>query len=312
MIKVPASGFSRKGGHGQGHGRGQARSARFLNRYPVLLVVPVSALFLGISLAYATGLAGSWGDISGARAAAAVAGVALGAALAIAAVLGQRQGGGAPWLIVLAVLLIAGFIVTRNEVAPAANDAGKVTTQFEAAVFAFCATLWCLSGLGFLGLLPRLWRSRMAFSQPGPSMHITRAPHWSDASAAPIALSEWLRFTESRDDLRACDSRQPELAERRAVTDRQARASRDLIATRPDLIARNPELAQVLPSGFEVSTYAYERDDGSRLYLTWFNGEIVVAGLRRDRAGDIARMQPVAWALAAHLVDEDGTVYEPA
>jgi hypothetical protein len=41
------------------------------------------------------------------------------------------------------------------------------------------------------------------------------------------------------------------------------------------------------------------------------NGEIVIAGLRRDRAGDVERVQPIAWSLGAHLVDDNGKVYEP-
>jgi drug/metabolite transporter (DMT)-like permease len=55
-------------------------------------------------------------------------------------------------------------------------------------------------------------------------------------------------------------------------------------------------------------TFAYERGDGSRMYLTWFNGEIVIAGVGRDRARDVASMQPIAWSLGAHLADNDGKV----
>jgi hypothetical protein len=46
------------------------------------------------------------------------------------------------------------------------------------------------------------------------------------------------------------------------------------------------------------------------LYLTWFNSEIVVAGIGQDYAGDIACMQPIAWALGARLIGDDGTVYD--
>ncbi len=99
-------------------------------------------------------------------------------------------------------------------------------------------------------------------------------------------------------------------ARRLAVRERQLRASQDLILTRPDLIARNPDLARALPPGFPIYTFTYERGDGSRMYLTWFNGEIVIAGLGRDRASDVASMQPIALSLGAHLVDDNGKVYE--
>ncbi|HEX9520584.1 MAG TPA: hypothetical protein VF940_30940 [Streptosporangiaceae bacterium] len=88
------------------------------------------------------------------------------------------------------------------------------------------------------------------------------------------------------------------------------RASRQLIATRPDLVARNPGLLPWLPPQLPGETFAYERGDGSRMYLTWFNSEIVVAGVSRDRMADVAHIQPIAWALAARLVDDDGLVYE--
>jgi hypothetical protein len=315
---VPAGGFRR------GRGRREARGARFLSRYPVLLVVPLSALFLGIGYAYAAGLAGSWSYIHGAKAAAVFVGAVVGVGLVVATFIGARQGV-TPWLLVPGAVLVAGLVVTRNQIAPSVGSAGRVTTGFEAAVFALLSVVWCVASIAFLGLLPRMWRARMAFTRPERGLHITRAPHWSEASTAPIPLVEWRQFAESRDDLAAFDPRaqgqspaspdEPakdgKAARRLAVMERQLRASQDLIMTRPDLIARNPDLARALPPGLRTDTFAYQRRDGSRMYLTWFNGEVVVAGLGRDRASDVASMQPIAWSLGAHLVDDNGTVYEP-
>jgi hypothetical protein len=276
----------------------------------------MSAMCLAIGYAYAAGLAGSWSDIHGARATAVLGGAALGIALASVSISGCRQGVYA-WLMVVGVMLIAGFAVTRQQIAPPAGSAGKVSTSFEAAVFALCCVLWCVPAFVFLWALPRMWRARMAFSRHERGLHITRAEHWSEASSAPIPLSEWLQFTQHRDDLTAYFPREPEggagpgrrAARRLAVTQRQLLASREWIVSRPDLIARDPDLARFVPPG-QVHAFASERGDGSRMYLTWVSGQIVIAGVGKDRAGDIASMQPIAWALGARLVDDDGTVYE--
>lgn len=298
--------------------RGEAPGVRFASRYPVVWLVP-AAICVGIGYAYAAGLAGSWSDIHGAKAMAVYAGAALAIALVIAAVIGYRQGA-TILLVVPAVVLVVGFVITRPQVTPpAVGPMGKVTTPFETAVFALCSVLWFLSALVFVGMVPRMWRARRAFSRHDRSLHITRAAHWNEASATPIPLTEWLQFAEPRDDMTAYDPRDPlagggldgKAARRLTVKERQLRASQQLIATRPDLIARDPDLARFVPPGL-VHTFAYQRGDGSRLYLTWFNGEIVIAGVGKDRAGDVARMQPIAWSLGAHLVDDDGKVYEHA
>jgi MFS family permease len=280
-------------------------------------------LFLGLGYAYAARLAGSWSDIHGAKTAFVFAGAAVGVGLVSAAIIGARQGTG-PWLLVPGVVLVAGIIVTRPQIAPAVGSAGKITTGFEAALFALLSVVWCVSSIAFLGLLPRMWRARKAFSRTKHGLHITRAPHWSAAPSTPIPLVEWRKFAESRDDLAAFDplaqdqslaspggpARDGKAARRMAATERQLQASQDLILTRPDLIARNPDLARALPPGMPIYTFTYARDDGSRMYLTWFNGEIVIAGVGRDRAGDVERMQPIAWSLGAHLEDDKGKVYE--
>jgi hypothetical protein len=299
---LPANASRRK------RGQGEARGARFVSRYPVLLMVPLSALFLGLAYAYAARLAGSWSGIHGAKAVAVFAGAALGVGLVSAAVVGARQNT-RPLLLVPAVVLIAGLVVTRAQIAPAVGSAGKITTGFEAAVFALLSVVWCACAFLFVALLPRMWRVRKLFNRPGRGLHITRAQHWRAASSTPIPLAEWQRFAESRDDLAAFD---PLPDDQPLVKERQLRASQNLIRTRPDLIARNPDLARALPLGFPVHTFTYRRGDDSEMYLTWFNGEVVVAGLGRDWPGDVARMQPIAWALGAHLVDDNGKAYEPA
>lgn len=299
-------------------GRGEARGARFLSRYPVLFVVPVFALCLGLGYAYAARLADQWSDIHGAKAAVVFAGAALGAGLVSAAVVGARRNA-RPLLLVPGVVFIAGLVITRQQIAPSVGSAGKITTGFEAAVFALLSVVWCVSAFLFLALLPRMWRVRKFFDRPGRGLHITRAQHWSEASSAPIPLAEWRQFAESRDDLAALEplpEDQPLVSVGGPASDgkaaRRLRASQNLFATRPDLIARNPDLARALPLGFPVHTFTYQRGDGSKMYLTWFNGEIVIAGLGQDRAGDIGSMQPIALSLAAHLVDDNGRVYERA
>jgi len=269
-------------------------------------MVPMSALGLGLGYAYASRLADQWSGIHGAKTAAVFAGAALGVALMGAAVRGARKNTRA-LLLVPAVVFIAGLVVTRQQIAPSVGSAGKITTGFEAAVFALVSVVWCLSAFAFLALLPRMWRARKLFSRPGRGLHITRAQHWSEASSAPISLDEWRQFAESRDDLAVFD---PSAKDQALVSERQVRATQNAIVARPDLIARNPDLASALPLGFPVHTFTYQRGDGSKMYLTWFNGEIVIAGLGRDSVGDIASMQPIAWSLAAHLIDEDGKVYE--
>jgi hypothetical protein len=279
---------------------------------------------LGLSYAYSARLADQWSGIHGAKTAAVFAGAAVGVALMGAAVIGARQNARL-LLLVPAVVFFAGLVITRQQIAPAVGSAGKITTGFEAAVFALLSVVWCLTAFAFLALLPRMWRARKLFSRPGRGLHITRAQHWSEASSAPISVAEWRQFAESRDDLAAFEpvaedqslaslggpAKDGKAARRLAVRARQVRATRNAIVNRPDLIARNPDLAiRALPRGFPVHTFTYQRGDGSKMYLTWFNGEIVIAGLGKDRAGDIASMQPIAWSLAAHLVDEDGKVYE--
>lgn len=303
--------------------QGEARGARFLSRYPALFMVPMSALGLALGYAYAARLADQWSGIHGAKTAAVFAGAALGVALMGAAVIGARQNA-RPLLLVPALVFIAGLVVTRQQITPPAGSPGKITTGFEAAAFALVSVVWCLSAFAFLALLPRMWRARKIFSRPERGLHITRAQHWSEASSAPIPLDEWRQFAESRDDLAAFDPSakdQPLVsvgaaasdgkeARRLAARERQVKATQNAILARPDLIARNPELVSALPLEFPVHTFTYQRGDGSQMYLTWFNGEIVIAGLGRDRTADIASMQPIAWALAAHLVDDDGKVYE--
>jgi hypothetical protein len=174
------------------------------------------------------------------------------------------------------VVLIVGFVTTVHQIAPATGTPGKITTEFEAAEFALCSVLWCLSALAFLGFLPRMWRARRAFSDRGRALHITRAPHWSEAPSAPIQIEEWLHFAESRDDLIALDPLElwpgaeklssphgpgepgdGKGARRLAVRDRQLRASRNLILTRPDLVARDPNLAQFLLPGVPIHVFGY-------------------------------------------------------
>jgi len=295
---MPAKGSRR------GRGRGEARGARFVSRYPVLLVAPMFAGSLGLGYAYAARLASSWSYIHGAKSAAVLAGVVLGVGLVGVAVSGARQNA-RPLLLVPAVVFVAGLVITRPQIAPLVGSPGKITTGFEAALFAMLCVLWCVCAFLFPALLPRMWRVRKAFSRPERGLHITRAQHWSEASSAPISLAEWRQFAESRDDLAAFYP-----SARLPLKEREVRATQNAILARPDLIARNPDLAGALPLGFPVHTFTYQRSDGSKMYLTWFNGEIVIAGLGRDRAADIASMQPIAWALAAHLVDEDGKVYE--
>jgi hypothetical protein len=290
-------------------------------------MLPLSGLFLAVGYAYAHRLAGSWNNIHGAKATAVFIGLVLGVALMAAAVAGVRKGGGG-WLLPPAVVFIAGIVVTRPQIAPAVGPAGKITTGFEAAVFALLCVLWFVSAVAFLALLPRLWRARMVYSRPGPSLLITRGAQRGEASSGPIPRVEWRQFAESRDDLAAFDpwtedqnlallgasAKDGKAARRMAVRQRQLRDSQVqvLILTRPDLIARNPDLARALPPGSWTDTFTYKRSDGSRMYLTWLNGEIVVAGLSRDLASDMASMQPIAWSLGAHLVDDNGTAYQPA
>src|SRR5260370_9793545 len=163
----------------------EARGVPSLSGYSVLLVVPMSALFLGLGYAYAARLAGSWSYIHGAKSAAVFAGVALGVGLVTVGVIGARQGAG-PWLFVPGVVVIASIVVTRQQIAPAVGSAGKIPTGFEAAVFALLSVVWCVSSFAFLGLLPQMWRSRMAFRPPERGLHITTAPHRSATAPPPL------------------------------------------------------------------------------------------------------------------------------
>ncbi|HYK31449.1 MAG TPA: hypothetical protein VEV63_05780, partial [Streptosporangiaceae bacterium] len=233
-----------------------------------------------------------------------LAGVVLGVGLVGVAVSGARQNA-RPLLLVPAVVFVAGLVITRPQIAPPVGSPGRITTGFEAALFAMLCVLWCVCAFLFPALLPRMWRVRKVFRRSQPSLHITRAAQGGELSSTPIPLAEWRQFAESRDDLAAFEP----LA-KLPVKERDVRATQNAILNRPDMIARNPDLARALPPGFPVHTFTYQRSDGSKMYLTWFNGEIVVAGLGQDRAGDIASMQPIAWSLGAHLVDDKGKVYE--
>ncbi len=170
---MPADGSRRK------RGREQARGVRFLSRYPVLLVVPMSALFLGLGYAYAARLAGSWSYIHGAKSAAVFAGVALGVGLVTVGVIGARQGAG-PWLFVPGVVVIASIVVTRQQIAPAVGSAGKITTGFEAAVFALLSVVWC----GWPSADPNA-----ACTSPGPRTGAQRPPRRFRSLSGGISLS---------------------------------------------------------------------------------------------------------------------------
>ena len=188
-------------------------------------------------------------------------GAAAGVALIAVVIIRYRQQK-AGWLIVapLAVLLI-GFLAAGRQLFPGT----KITTEFEAAVFGACALLWCTLMIVCLAWLPRARREQGMIANPPDRLHIARPPNWREAAEHPIDRDEWEQFAASRSDLAIYDpldaqskaeylelSRQPgkkdpgKAAERLAAREQEVRRLDELFASRPDLVAADPGLAQAL------------------------------------------------------------------
>ncbi len=332
MASARASG----GGDGSGGRRGSDRSRGraggnglgFTDRHPEVVLVAMAAWCAFFAYAYAAGMVSARNVVHESWREAAV-GAAAGLALMTVVVIRYRQQK-AGWLLVtpLAVLLI-GFLTTGRQLFPVISDASKITTEFEAGEFGLCALLWCALMIVCLIFLPKAWRERAVAKEPHERLHITRTLKWREASDDPIQLDEWERFAESRSDLAVYDpldarareeymasSRKPgeanlsKAAERLAAREREVRQLDELLASRPDLVAENRDLAQTLRPTQRKKNFAYERGDGTRMKFHWHGSQIDVSGVGPDRESDAARMLTIARALGAQLVDDDGTVYE--
>jgi hypothetical protein len=162
-------------------------------------------------------------------------------------------------------------------------------------------------------------------------LYITRAQDWRKSGSDPISQQEWERLAGDRADLAVYDpadsrAREDYIAMVMArdgidrvraedlVTriDRQREALARNIEKRPDLIARHKGPMPALRGYWDSygPAFAIERGDGTRIRLSWFDSRVAVSNLGSDRAADVARVLPIAKAIGAHLVDDEGTVYE--
>jgi len=299
----------------------------FTDRHPEVILAVFAAWCGLFAYGYAAGIAGGR-NVAHEAWRPAVVGVAAGLALmAVIVVRYRRQKAG--WLLVspLAVLFF-GFLVTGRQLFSFISGDSKITTEFEAGAFGLCALLWFALMVVCLMRLPIARRERVEVKEPNPRLHITRAPNWRQASDRPIQLDEWELFAESRADLAIYDpldararqeylasSRKPgeadlsKAAERFAARDREMRQLDELLASRPDLADKGRDIVQALRPAQRQKNFAYERGDGTRLKFHWHSSQIDVSGVRPDRESDAAHVLPIARALGAELVDEDGTLY---
>lgn len=330
-----ASGRARGGGEGSASRRGPDRSRgratgnglSFTDRHPEVVLLVFAAWCAFFAYCYAAGLVSSRNVVHESWRAAAVGAVAGLALMTVIVVRNRQQKAG--WLLVSPLtVLLAGFLATGRQLFPVISDDSKITTEFEAGAFGLCALLWCALMIVCLMRLPKARRERVVLTQPNDRLHITRTPNWREASDDPIQLDEWERFAESRSDLAVYDpldarareeyiasSRKPgeadlsKAAERLAARDREMRQLDELLASRPDLVAASRDAVQKLRPAQRKKDFAYERGDGTRMKFHWHSSQIDVSGVGPDRESDAARMLPVARALGAQLVDDDGTVY---
>jgi hypothetical protein len=330
-----ASGRARGGGEGSASRRGSDRSRgraagnglSFTDRHPEVVLVVFAAWCAFFAYAYAAGLVSARNVVDESWRAAGVGAVA-GLALMTVIVIRYRQQK-AGWLLVspLAVLFF-GFLATGRQLFSFLSGAGKITTEFEAGAFGLCALLWCALMIVCLMRVPKARRERVVLKEPKDRLHITRTPNWREAPDDPILLDEWERFAESRSDLAVYDpldarareeyiasSRRPgeadlsKAAERLAARDREIRQLDELLASRPDLVAEDRDVVQAVRPTQRKKNFAYERGDGTRMKFHWNGSQIDVSGVGPDRESDAVRMLPIARALGAQLVDDDGTVY---
>lgn len=295
----------------------------FPDRHPGVILVAMAALCALFASGYIAGMASSRIVVPGSWRAEAV-GVAAGVALMAVVIIRYRQQKAGRLLVAPPAVLLIGFLATGRQLLPGT----KITTEFEAAVFGLCALLWCALTIACLARLPRAKREQVMITSTPDRLHIARTPNWREAAEHPIDLDEWEQFAESRTDLALYDpldarskaeylelTRQPgdkdpsDAAERLAAREQEVRRLDELFASRPDLVAADPGLAQALRPARRKKNFAYERGGGTRLKFHWHGSQVEVSGLGPDRVSDVALVRPIAQALGAQIMADNGTIY---
>lgn len=71
----------------------------------------------------------------------------------------------------------------------------------------------------------------------------------------------------------------------------------------------HPLLFRTSPASVTPSVYASTFPDGTDAYLSWEGGLVLVEGVNTNE--NASRLAPIAMALGAHLVGEEGESYLP-
>jgi cytochrome bd-type quinol oxidase subunit 2 len=136
----------------------QASGLSFTDRHPEVVLAAMAAWCGFFAWLYAAGLLSTRNVARHSWLAAAI-GAAIGLALMAVIVVRSRERR-AGWLFVAPlIVLFFGFITTARQLFPVLSGAdGKVTTGFEAGVFALCAVLWCSLLIACLRSVPKALR----------------------------------------------------------------------------------------------------------------------------------------------------------
>lgn len=309
----------------------------FFDLHPGVCLAPFAAAVAFLAYENLAALATARTSVGGPWLSSALIG-ALGGLAALAVFVARARAG--KLLLVMigpVILVVAGLLISKQELWATAVHVGLVTTAFQTGTLAFTGVIAAglLTGLCWVYgrlLSPASAEKRKAASMPSTSLHISRTEDWEAAADQPIDQGAWEvaagdHPTLSRYDFDSEQAREDDIIwmmRDRGVTRERATALHDrraaqvaaeqvhqekMAAARLDPRAGHLEQSRHTAGGAGLPTFGLERPDGTRLLLQWRRGQVTVLRVSADVAADAALIAPIAREFDAHVYAADGTRY---